>query len=92
MLTLTRNRDEVVVIRVPNEAPIFIKVMRDSGGHVQLGFDAAAHIEINRLEIDQAIQANGRRPKTPSSDPAHEGRARKARTSEYRIGRRRGTA
>jgi len=51
MLVLTRNLNQSIIIKTPNEK-IEVKVLQIGNSNVRLGFNADLHVEINREEIE----------------------------------------
>ena len=72
MLVLSRQRDETIVILVPDQEPIRITVVDIRGDKVRLGIDAERHIHVHREEIYEAIKRGGKLlsppdPETPGN-------------------------
>ena len=78
MLVLSRERDEVIVITIPNSnEQILITVVDIRGDKVRLGITAPRHIQVHRKEVydaiqretqDRAIHHNNTRPDGDSGD------------------------
>lgn len=54
MLVIGRKTDEEIIIRLGGGEIVKIKVQAVYGDRCRLGFEAPAHIQINRLELDKA--------------------------------------
>ena len=61
MLVLQRSTDKSVVIRDQDDRIVCrMMVVEVRGQNVRLGFDSPAEYSVNREEIDEEIQRNGR--------------------------------
>lgn len=59
-LVLARFKDEVIVIRDGADEIRVMVVAVLPGAKVRLGIDAPKHVTVNRLEVQEDIDANGR--------------------------------
>ena len=51
MLVLTRHVGETIVIRLPNEQRVQVRVLSVKGGQVRIGTDAPEEVTIVRAEL-----------------------------------------
>ena len=61
MLVLEREKDEAVIVTMPDGQRMTVMVVRAHGGSCRLGFDADKSVKIHRAEVQARIDAEGAR-------------------------------
>jgi len=60
MLILSRQRDESIIITMPDGRRITVAVVAICGDKIKLGIDAPVDVPVHRQEVQEAIEKNGR--------------------------------